>query len=506
MTSSLQVGARHAVAAAIVFAFAFVGLAEDVVFPYSEAVGDLSSAADWGKDQIPSADSRIQIGTGSKSQTVTALTDIDFAGIYRVGASSTVIFDMRDAVTGASPRKINMTAGVSGSKSAGRTTWFKGGEWNWNGKSLSLFTADYETYNNNSYKITDGAVMYNVSSLQGAYGSTYGSFLVAGEGTLVTTKVLAVAFYQGSRQTFTVADGARVVINGTGSPKDYSNDNEGSYNRTIVTNGASLVKVTGSANHIGIKGLGNEVHVVDHSTMSLSGYTYVGHSDGDGANAANNTRVLVDDNSTFIPGGVYLGNGNGRTTGNSGCTIESRNGSTVTISSLFLHGRDNGLIASNGTFVLQTAGILTHYTNVGQNFSSSNAYVRVQGETPRVRIATGTDANQFCCKDGFRLIYDLPVDGYADGYVPVTFEKYGQFDDTFEVEINGLEAMQAKMQAERIRKRTIRLFKANNGLVGVSSATVDRWRSRLPEGVTLNTAGEVSLTVKADLGFMLIFR
>ena len=150
MTSSLQVGARHAVAAVTVFAFASVGLAKDVEFPYSEAVGDLSSAADWGQDPIPSADSRIKIGTANKSQTVTALTDIDFAGIYRVGASSTVIFDMRDAVTGASPRKINMTGGVSGSKSAGRTTWFKGGEWNWNGKSLSLFTADYATFNNNS--------------------------------------------------------------------------------------------------------------------------------------------------------------------------------------------------------------------------------------------------------------------------------------------------------------------------------------------------------------------
>lgn len=506
MTSSLQVGARHAVAAAIVFAFAFVGLAEDVVFPYSEAVGDLSSAADWGLDQIPSADSRIKIGTANKSQTVTALNDIDFAGIYRVGASSTVIFDMRDAVTGASPRKINMTAGTAVADSASKVTWFRGGEWNWNDTGLSLYTPSYSTPKYNSYKITDGAVMYNVSSLQGAYSSTYGSFLVAGEGTLVTTKVLAVAFYQGSRQTFTVADGARVVIKGKGADKEYCNDNEGSYNRTIVTNGASLVKVTGKANHIGLKGPGNEVHVVDHSTMSLSGFTYVGHSDGNDADAALNTRVLVDDNSTFTFGGVYLGNGNGRTTGNSGCTIESRNGSTVTTSALYLHGHDNGLIASNGTFVLQAAGILTRYTNGNLNYTSSNDFVRIQGETPRVRIATGTDANQFCCKDGFRLIYDLPVDGYADGYVPVTFEKYGQFDDTFEVEINGLEAMQAKMQAERIRKRTIRLFKANNGLVGVSSATVGRWRSRLPEGVTLNTAGEVSLTVKADLGFMLIFR
>lgn len=72
MKSSFQVGARHAVAAATVLAFTFVGLAGDVTLPFSETLGDLSSAADWGMDPIPSADSRIQIGTASKSQTVTA--------------------------------------------------------------------------------------------------------------------------------------------------------------------------------------------------------------------------------------------------------------------------------------------------------------------------------------------------------------------------------------------------------------------------------------------------
>ena len=86
------------------------GAADEAVFPFSTAVGDLSNAADWGRDQIPGTDAALRFGTGYKTQTVTAKADVEFGSIRMNAECGTIVFDMRDETTGALRARSGLTA------------------------------------------------------------------------------------------------------------------------------------------------------------------------------------------------------------------------------------------------------------------------------------------------------------------------------------------------------------------------------------------------------------
>ena len=282
---------------------ALAGAADEAVFPLSAAVGDLSSAADWGRDRIPGTDAALRFGTGYKTQTVTAKADVEFGSIRVNAECGTVVFDMRDEVTGGAPRRIR----INGAGDLGNL-WYPslrllGGEWTFSG-SVGVWNGSYVTPKGGRGTVGDGAVL-TCTTLYGGYGNMDGGgFTVAGEGTVVTARQVQASFYYGSNNRCVIEDGAQVFINGSGNGVFQTDAGNGSDNVLSVRNGAKLRKLSGATNYCGVQGSRNALVVEGGGEVTLGATTYLGYSDGSGADVSH----VYTTPGTYTPK-VKLGSG-----------------------------------------------------------------------------------------------------------------------------------------------------------------------------------------------------
>ena len=495
-----------------VFAIGFLGMAAtDVVFPFvSESdVGDLASPASWGTETLPDNTSRVKIGYANKTQIATASADIDFAGVLVRQQKTNVILDMRDETTGGHPRKINMRGGLSFIKLDNSTAWnnanshitLRGGEWNWNDNPIYTYVDGYNWSRYSGITISDGAVVYGVSRLQGGYANSCNTNIVTGVGTVVTTAALRVSFENGKNNMIDIADGATCVVTGTDGATlkvDVRGDADYSSNNVLrVTGGATLIKEGTGINHIGNKGADNRLYVLDGATAQIGGACYVGHYDGASGNTADRSKIVAAGTDTVLRmGAAYLGNGDG-TAGSTDCTIESRDGASLRYSVVYLNGHDNGFVVSNGTLTATGDGLKVS--------GGTNHFVRIQGRTPSFVVEHSSTASAIV-KNGFSFVYDLPAEGYADDWVPVNMGLSVSTDNTTEFVVNGVPEMMEYMRANGIRKRTLTLFKSDYA-VAFTPDMVARWNARLPEGAKLSMSGSVvTLEVKVKFGVILVVR
>lgn len=491
----------------------------DVTFPNTDGRGDLASPASWGLAELPDSTNRVAFGKAGGNVTLTASEDIDFAGIYHNGESRAITLDMRNEKTGANPgpRKINMTGDIGFGTSWQAKLYIKGGEWNLNGKSITLFKA-YSDVAGLRLGISDGARVYGVGSLvAGIWGDRVARTDIAGEGTVVTASTFRVGHFDSNNDIATLTDGASLVLTGTGNGTLKIADGNSSNCVFVISNNANFVKINSSFNYLSGKGGGNCLRVLDGSTATVSGSSYLGHAD-ELANCAksHNNTILVSGtsavtNSSLSMGDIYLGSMSGvdSSTFNTNNCIVVRDGAEFKTGIIRVFGARNGIVVSNAVVSLTGgSGIVCGNTSRG----CTNCFVRLQGDHPELIHSSSLSGNAVFT-GSFHFIYDLPPDGYAAGIVPVRLNKWLQMNGSTEFVFNGIEEMQASMRRRRVPKASYTVFMASGGInvspSGVPQSCLDRCNANLPQGAELTSnSGRtiLYLTVQSLAGTMMIFR
>ena len=488
--------------------------AADVTFPNSDGKGDLASAASWGLTELPDSSTRVVFGDDGSNVTLTASEDISFAGFCHDGLQRTVTLDMRDEATDAAPgpRKINLTANITMGVKRYENLKIRGGEWNLNNNSITIYNNGYNVPKEPKLSISDGALMHGVATIQGAYGDgSAADISISGEGTVVTANVLKVAYYNANSNTVHVTDGASLVLTGTGNKTIEIAPHDSAWCGLVISNNASLVKAGGESASVLLSDLKgqNYLHVLDGAAATIKGYAYLGHGDGNNGLDSHNNTILVSGasavtNSRLNMASIYLGqmdnNDSSRFSTNNCIMVRDRAAFTADVISFY--GVQNGIVVSNAVMKLVGGSGLMSRT-------CTNCFVRLQGNRPELTHSSDLSGNA-TFKNAFHFIYDLPPDGYASGIVPVRIEKWFQMDDSTEFVFNGIKEMRESMRRRRVPKVTYPVFVAGNGYAVIGSglpAMLERWNSRLPEGVQLtNDNDSFYLTVEALSGTMMIFR
>lgn len=491
----------------------------DVTFPNADGQGDLASPASWGLAELPDSTNRVAFGKAGGNVTLTASEDIDFAGIYHNGESRAITLDMRNEKTGANPgpRKINMTGPIGFGTSWQAKLYIKGGEWNLNGKSITLFKA-YSNVDGLRLGISDGACIYGVGDLvAGIWGDKVARTDIAGEGTVVTAATFKVGYYDSNNDIATLTDGASLVLTGTGNGTLKIADGNSSNCGFVISNNANFVKSNSSFNYLSGKKGNNYLRVLDGSTAIIRGSSYLGHAD-DPANCAgsHNNTILVSGasavtNSNLSVGDIYLGSMTGvdSSTFNTNNCIVVRGGAEFRAGVIRLFGSRNGIVVSNAVVTL-TGGSGIESGNSSRG--CTNCFVRLQGNSPRL-IHSSTLTGNSSFDKSFHFIYDLPPDGYAAGIVPVRLERWSKMASSTEFVFNGIEEMQASMRRRHVSKTTYTVFMASGGVndspSGVPQSCLDRCNLNLPQGAKLTgNSGRTALylTVESLAGTLMIFR
>ena len=490
--------------AAVAMSLSATCLAATVTFPSTGY--DLASAEDWG-GTMPGTGDLLKFTT---SATVTASNDVEFAGLYVGAEDKTIVFDMRDAVSGGSPRRIKM----NGNAYILENTWkakyvLRGGFWDFSGKSVCAgLDNDYSGNNGTSATIDGGAVVI-CDSLAGRIGQTSSMNYVSviGQGTVVTAKTVKVAQYTGKNNRFAFTDGAKVVLAGTGSALSLSaGDTEhmtSNGNSLRIADGALLEQPTAGGTHtVGNAGKNNTLSVEDGGSVFLKGNLTLAYSDDGRAISSSGNRISVSGaGSRFVSTGeILLGRGNA-SSANSNNVISVSDGAVFTNAAFRLRGHDNGIVISNATMRTTAGGIECIDASAG---TATNCFVRLQGRRPQLVLA-GTNPN---CnfRGSFRFEYDIPEEGYET--VPVTLNEWARMAENTEFVVNGILELFDSMRKRGVKKVSYALLKANGGLntnpTAPTAAMLERWNAQLPAGASLSYANNtLTLTVKLQQGIIL---
>ena len=494
------------VAAATLFA---AGAAHGIDVTFSKEDGDLALPADWGMESLPDSTNRIAFAASGSAMTATASADISYAGIIMKKSNQTVTLDMRDSVSGASPRHVNLTGSVTFGEYHHQTLNIKGGVWDTGNSIITTFGGSY----NNSRRyatvnITDGALV-RTAGLRGDYSAdSHSLFHIAGEGTVVTSGYISVPFIDARYDCAEIVDGAKVIItNNTNGGVEIGRRDSYYCGLTVSGAGSRLQKIRGGTTYLGAKRNHNFLRVENGGEfLQGSGLFYFAYSDGDDANNATNNLISVSGSgSRFVFNAMYFGRG-GASALNSHNEMQVFDGGVVTGSIVYAYGHDNGLVVSNASMVLLANGIVCQE-------SCTNIYLRMQGDRPSFTIPLGGGGN-FQFRNSFKFIYDLPLDGYPENWIPVNLVKWGTSDSTTEVVVNGIEAVRRRMSARRMSRQSFNLLKTTSGIgesggsgSGFTSAMLARWNSYLPEGASLSLKGGIlTLTVENQIGTMIIVK
>ena len=497
-TASLNPAARAAALGIAAFVASLSAVCRADTFTFPAEGTDIASAADWGGTLPGTTD----IAMFTSSKTVTASNDFEFAGLYIGAQNTTLTFDMRNAVSGGSPRKIAINGNACAYDGSNANIWnvrytLRGGRWDFGNYTVGINPPDkYNGPDGCSLTIDGDAVVTCGQLLGAATGSSRSANMrIDGEGTVVTSATLMVANYGGYNNTMTIANGATVVLTGTSENALVVDYGKGNCNSLIVTNGASLTKLSGDKKIIvGRQGMANRMVVYGGSSAQIAGSVYFGHDDNANANTASDNAIVVCGTGARLSmGTTYNGNANrvAASAGSSNNVATIADGGSVTCGRWYFYGHDNGIVVSNGTMTLTSI----------KSETSTNCFIRLQGEHPSF-VSNGGSGEYSEFKDGFRLCYDLSAEGYGADEWPYAMSNPAKFmDDTVSVEVTGIQEVRARMKADGIERKTVNLAKFTDGFAtgyGITDAMLERWNASLPEGAKLALAdNKLTLDIRA---------
>lgn len=186
--------------------------------------------------------------------------------------------------------------------------------------------------------------------------------------------------------------------------------------------------------------------------------------------------------------------------------LEVLDGATFNARRLPVMGVANTVCISNATVNIggnaDVVGLRVGY-NVPNGYSNStNCVLVLQGTTPKVEINSAAVDNGACWfSNGATLRFEIPKEGYADGYVPLTTNSKFLMDD----EASKLEIDCAEFVAKTGGK--LHLIHAEGGITAASKTRLAACASTLPERCTLIVEDkDVYLKSPRVIGFVLTYR
>jgi hypothetical protein len=481
--------------------------AADVVFPNADASGNLMSATAWG-GTVPTTD-RPKI---TKGGTYYADPNGTLAGI-NIGTTGRVVFDMKKSTQAEPTITMGANFDVSG-VGHNVNVEFVGGTWDFQG-SYRIDKGQWGAYYGNTVRL-DGCNMTNMTHIGFTYaanGQAPTEWTLDNGSTLHANGNFKPDNDGRSAVHVNVNGGSRILV-GDYMMLGYSSGNisaSQTADQTVIVSGTGSLLRFGKSNnvsYVGEKFCNTLLEARDGGEINRVAGDFV---IGGGAYATNNVVRAVGTGSVATLGNLIFGY-SGAASGN---RVEALDGAEVTASYVtFSKGRDNGFACSNATITIR---------QFVQGANVTNSFVHVQGNAPKVILSQSGVTQPNNLKQGFRLIFDLPPDGYAyanAGDCPIvaySTQPNSGFDATSAIEINGIKEYKAGMARRGVRKERVKLaYIDTSDYYGLSDidAIIAGWNATMPEGATLCTTGRNSadrnrsiyLEVKLDSPTVLSFR
>ena len=499
--------------AAVMVCSAFLrGSATEFLFPNADSSGDIASDAAWNNamPDMADADTTVKI-TPDSTTRYTASTNMTLSALLVAGGSNwgKATFDLTPP-PGVEPVKVTMAGDIT--VNSKRNVEFIGGVWDFG--SVHKIKPGYQNYGDRDFVLSGGAVWTNVAGSCFTYNynpaNCSNSRLFAREGSKLnftatdhfyineygTCSNIVIAAESGSLISF-----AATVTLGRGSAQS-------THQKLLCSGADSRIVVEGRFN-VGLDGSKNNlIEASDGGVMRFkAGTPYFTYSDGDGGlPATGNVVRAVGEGSKIVFGPMYFGkskttsDGNGNITnwvGSCGNTVEAIAGGLVSNQLYYVRGTGNGFVVSNGVIATTGRGIICES-------GCTNAFVRFQGDSPRF-IQYTPKTGDFVLNSGFRFIYDLPPDGYAEGVVPMTTYYWGRIAADTKLEINGIEEVKRRMRRQNVSRREFVLWDFKVGCSSITSAMVAGWQAQLPDDAVLSGTSRLKLTIRVQTGTLMLF-
>lgn len=497
--------------------------ATNVAFPVTG--GDFASAADWSGTAVtdPAHASGYQLQIGYNG-TYYISSDIDFASLLVDPWGSQITIDCLEKATGRPKIQLNnnTASGVTRGSllmngSSGGYLTIKGGDWNLGGGKILFKVRSSHSYEYNTITITNNAVITNAGNIA-IYKAAHQQFDIVGH-----SAVYAASVYVGTGSpqcNMKVADGGyfHIADGGMDIPGAYDGGEtyEGAdYCEMLVTGTGS--RVYGASPRNGQKfqvgaGLVPGRLVVTDGARFVSDYpeNYLGAH----TNTHQNVIRVENGGSLFMANILYMSfkpfNGYGaRWRGypqDASNRLEVVNGGVYTNASLVsVQYAGNALVVSNATAAITRL-----------NVQGTNNCVVLQGTNPKLKINYDNEATYVSGKttrsmiswlnDKTKLRFELPPEGYEDGYVPMevnrTFALYG--DSALEIE--GADAFLSNFRKGRVCRKTLTLIRCTDGTLDISADKIAAAQAKLPKGCKLKLKdNSLQLSISVG-GLMLLFR
>lgn len=445
----------------------FLSFAADVNFPDADESHDLASVEAWG-GAFPGAEDAATIAAGGE---FIASSNVTFAGGLKFWAGANPI---TVDLTGADPAPRTITLGANGDLQTGTKLTLKGGVYDYQRKYTPFKENNWASNQRKDMEIVlDGAVITNVGyrTTVGYYGSTGNNKFVLRNGA-VWHQPVDTQFdfhYQGAGNnellvttgcTFTcagcfdwergtslhtkpsrvtvVGEGARYVVKGHGYVCPRSGE-------TLTVADGAYASITGSYFFYGTdKTVGSTILFDKAAEGSGTTAFYC---------AGTNNVVRVKDCSVKL-GSVYNSSDKGASFG-------------------------NGLDAVNGTI---SANCIWQQGSC----KFTNFLVRVSGAAGQVNFTNAGNTSEL--RRGTRLVFDLPLEGYEEGFVPMSFAGSISVDATTVIEIENLDAVRADIVAKGENYRIYRLALFSKDAGNIDTA-VTRANARAGDKVEFSRSG-----------------
>ena len=186
--------------------------------------------------------------------------------------------------------------------------------------------------------------------------------------------------------------------------------------------------------------------------------------------------------------------------------LEVLDGATFMSKRLPVMGVANTVCISNATVNLggngtDNVGLRVGY-NVPNGFSNStNCVLVLQGATPKVEVQSAASDNSACWfANGSTLRFEIPKEGYAKDFVPLTTNSKFLMDTGSKLEIDC-----AQFVAHTGGK--LHLIHADGGIVSDAKTAINACASTLPEGCEIIVEDEdVYIKSRKCIGFVLMYK
>ena len=184
--------------------------------------------------------------------------------------------------------------------------------------------------------------------------------------------------------------------------------------------------------------------------------------------------------------------------------LEVLDGATLNAKRMIVMGVANTLCVSNATVNVDrnedTTGLRIGYNQPSGYSDSTNCVLVMQGVTPKIEIQSADSGNGACWfANGSTLRFEIPREGYADGYVPLTTNSKFLMDSGSKLEIDC-----AQFVAHTGGK--LHLIHAEGGIVNEAQAILNACAT-LPEGCEI-IVGDKDVYIKSRkcIGFVLMYK